>query len=262
MDLELTGKVAVVTGAGKGIGLAVSKALADEGALVVAGSRTTGTLDGLDGISPIAVDLSEPDGPARLIGSAIDEHGRLDVLVNNVGAVRMRSDGFLGTSDEEFEWAMQMNFFIAVRASRAALAQMVEQGGGAIVNVASVNAFFQPDAATIDYGAAKAALVNLTKTLSQEFGPLGIRVNAVSPGPVATDLWLGEHGVAETVAKATGVDADTARETIVAGIGGFATGRFTTPEEVATLITLLASERLGNVTGANYLIDGGLIKTT
>ncbi len=262
MDLELTGKVAVVTGAGKGIGLAVSKAFADEGALVVAGSRTTGTLDGLDGISPIAVDLSEPDGPARLIRSAIDEHGRLDVLVNNVGAVRMRSDGFLGTSDEEFEWAMQMNFFIAVRASRAALAQMVEQGGGAIVNVASVNAFFQPDAATIDYGAAKAALVNLTKTLSQEFGPLGIRVNAVSPGPVATDLWLGEHGVAETVAKATGVDADTARETIVAGIGGFATGRFTTPEEVATLITLLASERLGNVTGANYLIDGGLIKTT
>ena len=89
-----------------------------------------------------------------------------------------------------------------------------------------------------------------------------MRVNAVSPGPVATDLWLGEHGVAETVAKATGVDADTARETIIAGIGGFATGRFTTPEEVATLITLLASERLGNVTGANFLIDGGLIKTT
>jgi NAD(P)-dependent dehydrogenase (short-subunit alcohol dehydrogenase family) len=88
-----------------------------------------------------------------------------------------------------------------------------------------------------------------------------VRVNAVSPGPVSTDLWLGKHGVAETVAKATGVDADTARETIIAGIGGFATGRFTTPDEVATLITLLASERLGNVTGANYLIDGGLIKT-
>ena len=137
---------------------------------------------------------------------------------------------------------MQMNFFIALRASRAALTVMVARGSGAIVNVASVNAFFQPDAATIDYGAAKAALVNLTKTLAQEFGPRGIRVNAVSPGPVATDLWLGEHGVAETVAKATGVDADTARQTIIAGIGGFATGRFTTPEEVATLITFLASE--------------------
>ena len=79
---------------------------------------------------------------------------------------------------------------------------------------------------------------------------------------MATDLWLGEHGVAETVAKATGVDADTARQTIIAGIGGFATGRFTTPEEVATLITFLASSRAGNITGVNYIIDGGLIKTT
>jgi NAD(P)-dependent dehydrogenase (short-subunit alcohol dehydrogenase family) len=262
MDLHLAGKVAVVTGAGKGIGLAVTRALADEGAHVVAGSRTIDSLDGMKSVTPVAVDLATPDGPAQLIRRAIEEHGRVDVLVNNVGAVRMRLDGFFGTSDEDFAWAMQMNFFIALRASRAALAAMVEQGTGAIVNVASVNAFFQPDAGTIDYGAAKAALVNLTKTLAQEFGPRGIRVNAVSPGPVATDLWLGEHGVAETVAKATGVDADTARQTIIAGIGGFATGRFTTPEEVATLITMLASDRTANVTGVNYVIDGGLIKTT
>ena len=184
------------------------------------------------------------------------------MLVNNVGAVRMRTEGFFGTSDDDFAWAFQLNFFIALRASRAALTAMVQRGTGAIVNVASVNAFFQPDAATIDYGAAKAALVNLTKTLSQEFGPRGIRVNAVSPGPVSTDLWLGEHGVAATVAKATGVDADAARKTIIDGIGGFATGRFTTPQEVATLITFLASDRAANITGANYLIDGGLIKTT
>ncbi|HEY2074754.1 MAG TPA: SDR family oxidoreductase [Streptosporangiaceae bacterium] len=262
MDLNLTGKVAVVTGAGKGIGMAVTKALAGEGAHVVAGSLTTDTLDGLKGVTAVAVDLVTPDGPAQLIRRATDDHGRVDVLVNNVGAVRMRTEGFFGTSDEDFAWAMQMNFFIALRASRAALTAMVEGAGGAIVNVASVNAFFQPDAATIDYGAAKAALVNLTKTLAQEFGPRGVRVNAVSPGPVATDLWLGEHGVAETVARATGVDADTARQTIIAGIGGFATGRFTTPEEVATLITFLASDRAGNITGSNYVIDGGLIKTT
>ncbi len=262
MDLNLAGKVAVVTGAGKGIGMAVTRALADEGAHVVAGSRTTQTLDGLAGVTPVAVDLTAADGPAQLIRRALDDHGQIDVLVNNVGAVRMRQEGFFGTSDEDFAWAMQMNFFIALRASRAALAAMVEKGTGAIVNVASVNAFFQPDAATIDYGAAKAALVNLTKTLSQEFGPRGIRVNAVSPGPVSTDLWLGEHGVAATVALATGVDAETARKTIIAGIGGFATGRFTTPEEVATLITMLASDRTANVTGVNYVIDGGLIKTT
>src|SRR6202167_4145961 len=262
MDLDLDGKVAVVTGAGKGIGLAVTRALAGEGAHVVAGSHSTGSLDGLKGITPVAIDLSAVDGPAQLIRRAIEEHGQVDVLVNNVGAVRMRTEGFLGTTDEDFAWAMQMNFFIALRASRAALTVMAARGSGAIVNVASVNAFFQPDAATIDYGAAKAALVNLTKTLSQEFGPRGIRVNAVSPRPVGTDLWLGEHGVAETVAKATGVDAETAPQTITAGIGGFATGRFTTPEEVAALIAFLASDRAGNITGVNYLIDGGLIKTT
>ena len=136
---------------------------------------------------------------------------------------------------------------------------MLEQGSGSIVNVASVNSFFQPDAATIDYGAAKAAVVNLSKSLAQEFGPRGIRVNCVSPGQVSTDLWLGQHGVAEVVAEATGVSADAVRETAVAEI---ATGRFTTAEEVATVITMLASERSANVTGVNYVIDGGLIKTT
>ncbi len=203
-----------------------------------------------------------PGSPAVLVERAVAEHGRVDVLVNNVGAVRLRLDGFLGTGDEEFAWAMEMNFFVALRTTRAALPHMLEQGGGAIVNIASVNAFFQPDAGTVDYGPAKAALVNLSKSLAQEFGPRGVRVNCISPGPVATDLWLGEGGVADTVARTAGIDADTAREQVVASIGGFATGRFTTPEEVATLAVLLASERTANVTGANYVIDGGLIKTT
>jgi NAD(P)-dependent dehydrogenase (short-subunit alcohol dehydrogenase family) len=136
---------------------------------------------------------------------------------------------------------------------------MLEAGTGAIVNVASVNAFFQPDAATVDYGAAKAALVNLSKSLAQEFGAKGIRVNCISPGQVGTDLWLGDSGVAATVAEATGVDAETVRR---AAASGLPTGRFTTPEEVAALIAILASERTANVTGANYVIDGGLVKTT
>jgi NAD(P)-dependent dehydrogenase (short-subunit alcohol dehydrogenase family) len=262
MDLELTDKVAVVTGASKGIGLAITRMLAAEGAFVVAAARTTESLKGLPRVSAMPLDLAASDAPAKLVERAIEQHGRVDVLVNNVGAVRLRLEGFLGTTDEDFEWAMQLNFFAAVRATRAALGPMVKQGRGSIVNVASVNSFFQPDSAVIDYGAAKAALVNFTKAISEEFGPRGIRMNSVSPGPVDTDLWLGKSGVAETVAKATGVDAETARSRIVTGMGGIPTGRFSTPEEVATLVVMLASERTANVTGANYVIDGGLIKTT
>jgi NAD(P)-dependent dehydrogenase (short-subunit alcohol dehydrogenase family) len=262
MDLGLTGKVAVVTGASKGIGLAITRTLVDEGAQVVAAARTTTGLDALPGVTAVALDLTAPDAPARLIQRAVEVHSRVDVLVNNVGAVRLRLEGFLATSDDEFAWAMQINFFAALRATRAAITQMLAQGsGGAIVNVASVNAFFQPDSGTIDYGAAKAALTNVTKALSQEFGKRNIRINDVSPGPVSTDLWLGEKGVAKTVGRALGVDADTARDRVLASIGGLATGRLTAPEEVATLVAMLASPRTANVTGSNFVIDGGLIKT-
>jgi NAD(P)-dependent dehydrogenase (short-subunit alcohol dehydrogenase family) len=259
VDLELTGKVAVVTGASKGIGLAVVRELAAEGAKVVAGARTVDSLQGLEGVAALAVDLGEPDGPARLVEHAIERHGRIDVLVNNVGAAHIRLDGFAASSDEDFEGSFNLNFFAALRATRAAVTRMLEQGEGTIVNVASVNSFFEPDGAVIDYGAAKAALVNVAKSLSQELGPKGIRVTNVSPGQVATDLWLGEDGVAATIGLATGAGADAVREQAVAGIP---MGRFTTPQEVASLVTLLASPRMANVTGANWVIDGGLIKTT
>ena len=258
MDLDLNDKVAVVTGGSKGIGLAIVRTLAAEGAHVVAGALTVDALQGIDGVTALAVDLVEPDGSQRLVREAIDRHGRIDVLVNNVGGVQLRLDGFLEVSDDDFERSFQLNFFAALRATRAAVAEMLEQGGGTIVNVASVNSFFHPDGLVIDYGAAKAALLNVAKALSQELGPKGIRINSISPGPVATDLWLGDHGVAATIAAATGADPDAVREQALASM---ATGRFTTPEEVATLVALLASSRTGNVTGSNYVIDGGLVKT-
>jgi NAD(P)-dependent dehydrogenase (short-subunit alcohol dehydrogenase family) len=258
MDLELTGKVAIVTGAGKGIGLAVTEILRAEGAQVVAGSRS---FDGAerDAVLPVEVDLAAPDGPERLVGAALEAHGRVDILVNNVGAVHPRTDGFEAVGDAEFERSLQLNFFIALRATRAVLADMKGRGEGVIVNVNSVNSFFEPDGGVIDYGVAKAALLNFAGSLSQELGPQGIRVTSVAPGPVATDLWLGDHGVAATVGGATGARADAVRDAAAAAM---ATGRFTTPREVAAIVALLASPLAGNVTGANWLIDGGLVKST
>jgi NAD(P)-dependent dehydrogenase (short-subunit alcohol dehydrogenase family) len=261
MDMHLAGKVAVVTGASKGIGLAVVRSLAAEGMSVVAGARSgSDELDELAASSPVhavAVDLATPDGPDRLIAEAVSVYGGVDVLVNNVGAVRPRLDGFLAMTDADWEWALGVNLMPAVRATRAALPHLLERAPSTIVTVASVNAFL-PDPGVIDYSAAKGALVNFCKSLSKEFGPRGVRVNTISPGPVETALWLGEHGVAATVAKAGGGDAaNVAKQQAAAA----ASGRFTRPDEVADVVTLLAGGRAGNITGSDVIIDGGLITT-
>ncbi len=125
---------------------------------------------------------------------------------------------------------------------------------GTIVTVCSVNATL-PDPLVMDYSAAKGALLNFCKSLSKEFGPQGIRVNTVSPGPVETDLWLGEHGMAHSVAAATGGNPDDVAK---GAAGQSVTNRFTHPEEVAALVVMLASDQVGNVTGADHIIDGGL----
>ena len=199
MKLGLEGKVAVVTGASTGIGLAVTRALANEGVHVVAGARkSSAELDVLVAtgvVQSVPVDLSTPSGPVDLAAVAL-EHGRIDILVNNVGAARPRLGGFLSITDEDWAFSMALNLMAAVRTTRAVLPTMLAAQQGNIVTTSSVNAFL-PDPAVLDYSAAKAALANFSKSLSKEVAPHNIRVNSVSPGPVSTALWLGEDGVAE-----------------------------------------------------------------
>ncbi len=260
MQLDLEGKVAVVTGASRGIGLAVTQVLTAEGVHVVAGARTTSDeLDSLvraGSVDFVSADLGSPSAPGELVAAAL-ARGRVDILVNNVGAARPRLDGFLSITDEDWAASLNLNLMAAVRTSRAVLPSMLEAGAGSIVTTNSVNAFL-PDPAVLDYSAAKAAVANFSKSLSKEVAAHGIRVNSVSPGPVATALWLGQDGVAQTVARATGGDPDAVAQSAASDS---ATGRFTTPAEVADLIVFLASTRAANITGADFTIDGGLIKT-
>jgi NAD(P)-dependent dehydrogenase (short-subunit alcohol dehydrogenase family) len=258
MDLGLNGRTAIVTGASRGIGLAVTRGLVAEGARVIAGARkSSAELDELAGtgvVRAVEVDLAEPGGPATLVAAA---GGRIDILVNNVGAAPPRPGGFGEITDEDWQASLTLNLMAAVRTTRAALPVMLAAGTGAIVNISSVNAFL-PDPGVMDYSAAKAALASFSKSLSKEVGPHGIRVNTISPGPVATDLWLGDHGVAATVSRATGatpedVESQAAHQMV--------TGRFSRPEEVADLVLILASDRTANVTGADITIDGGLVPT-
>ena len=261
MDVGLTGRHALVTGASKGIGLAIARALVDEGATVTAGSRSSSPeLDELvagGSVHAVAVDLSTADGPSELVDAAV-ARAPVDVLVNNVGGVAPRLEGFGAVTDEQWLATHNLTFMAAVRTTRAVLPGMLEAGRGSIVTTSSVNAFL-PDPLVIDYSAAKAALTNFCKALSKEVGPAGVRVNTVSPGPVSTALWLGDQGVAATVAGAKGGDPD---EVARQAAGGAVTGRFTTPEEVAELVVMLAGDRAGNVTGSDFVIDGGLISTT
>jgi NAD(P)-dependent dehydrogenase (short-subunit alcohol dehydrogenase family) len=268
MDLELDGRVAVVTGASKGIGLAVAQTLLDEGARVVAASRTlTPALEELQAgdLIHVPVDLMAPDAPAEVVARALEAFGGLDILVNNAGGPppgdRLPHAGFLTRSDDHWRDMLTFNLLSAVRACRAAIPLMLERGGGAIVNVSSGNGR-APVPFNLDYAAAKAALMNVTKALSEEFGGRGVRVNGVCPGPTVTPWWTDEGGAGDIIATMAGApDRDTVLASVAPEMMALTTGRLATAQEVADAVAFLCSPRAASTTGTEIAVDSGFIKT-
>lgn len=251
-------RVAVVTGAGRGIGLAITRALARDGFVVVAGSRTVDAALREAVRSPVAVDLATADGPAQLVRQAIDRHGGIDLLVNNVGGTSTPAGGFLALDDSAWRHTFELTFMSAVRTTRAALPSLLERKG-AVVNISSVNAKL-PQPRLIAQSAAKAALTNLGKALAEEFGGRGLRVNTISPGPVWTDVWSAPAGPGETLARQRGIPLAERADRLPAVLG-MTTGRFAEPKEIAALVVFLASGRVPAMNGSDLVIDGGLLKT-
>ncbi|WP_243716718.1 SDR family oxidoreductase [Actinomadura sp. KC345] len=194
---------------------------------------------------------------------AVEVFGGLDVLVNNAGGPPPGADlprfGFTTPTDDDWRDMFEFNLFAVVRALRAAIPHLLKSDAASIVNVSSGNAR-HPGPMNFDYNAAKAALTNLTKGLSEEYAPQGIRVNTVSPGPVRTAWWTDEGGAADIIAGATGSDRDAVLERGAAEMMSLTIGRLVEPQEVADVIALLASPRSASTTGADFAVDSGFLK--
>jgi NAD(P)-dependent dehydrogenase (short-subunit alcohol dehydrogenase family) len=255
VDTKLAGRRAVVTGAGSGIGLAVVRQLVEEGARVVGADLDTTALKELPGdVTPVTADLSLPGAADDVIRQAVDALGGIDILVNNVGIFPYR-DSFVTTTDEDWQTVLDLNFMSMVRACRAAIPHMQAAGQGSIVSVAS-ECGRQPDVFFVDYSVSKAAMLNLSKSLANEFGPV-IRSNIVSPGPTLTPSWTKPGGFAESLAEEYGLDRDAAIDHFARTVRKLPTARLGRPEEVAAVVTFLASDLAAQVTGAEYTVNGG-----
>ncbi|TVT30365.1 SDR family oxidoreductase [Amycolatopsis rhizosphaerae] len=258
MDLQLAGRVFLVTGASAGIGEATVRVLAAEGATVVGVAREADGVERLGAaVSAVAADVTDPGAAARVVAEVLDRHGRLDGLVNNVGGLTARA-GFLDVSDEQWHDTFELNFHSVVRMTRAALPALLERGGS-VVHVTSEAARL-PDVPLIDYAAAKTALLSLSKTLAGEFGPRGVRSTVVAPGPTRTRLWDAPGGFADQLAARFGLEPEAAIEHFVREVRRLPSARLGTPDDVARVVAYLLSPLARQVTGAEWAVDGGALR--
>jgi 3-oxoacyl-[acyl-carrier protein] reductase len=240
MDLGISGRVAVVTGASRGIGAATAELLEGEGARVVRVSRGDG------------IDVTAPDAAARIAERA---PAPVDILVNNAGTSFAR--GLDELTDADWNGLWELHVMASMRLMRAFAPGMAERGWGRIVNVSS-SAAKRPSLTNAAYSVTKAAQLSLSRVFADTYADRGVLVNAVTPGPVSSPLWVAEGGLGDQTAAARGLSREESIEVQAAKVP---LGRFAEPDEIAAVIAFLCSERASIVTGAAWSVDGGTVAT-
>lgn len=255
--LSLEGKRALVTSGTRGAGAATVRLFRELGVEVLTSARSLPeTLE--EGVEFFAADLTTAEGCEALAAAVQEGMGGVDIVVHMLGGSSAPAGGFAALGDADWAHELDLNLMPAVRLDRALLPSMIAGGGGVVIHVTSIQSTMPLPEATTAYAAAKAALSTYSKALSKEVSPKGVRVVRVSPGWIETEAAV---RLAERLGTEAGVDAEAGKRMIMASLGGIPLGRPSSPEEVASLIAFLASNRAASITGTEFVIDGGTIPT-
>ncbi len=257
MDLKLNGKVALITGASRGLGAACAALMAAEGARLALSARGADTLEasaeqiraasGAE-VMTVAQDLTEKGGADRVAAAAIDAYGQIDILINSAGAAQ--GGIFWEIPDEVWEQSLELKLFATMRMIRAVLPSMRARNYGRIVTIVG-NGANQPGPRALPGAAANAGLLVITSGLAREVAPDGVFINAVNPGPTLTERWTNRF---VDISQKTGRPVEEQQADVEKSIP---LGRFGKSDEIARAVAFLASDCASNITGTSILCDGG-----